>query len=227
MKPPETSNDNKKQLSLSKEMEPPERNIPDPELARAGDELRAAPPRYPEAKYGVIVADPPWQLRKTDRKARPEQQGWDYPTMSVEDIAALPVASMALPDCWLFLWTTHRYLPHAFGIAEKWDFKYRYTMTWHKNSGFQPWNFARLNCEFCLVCSQGNPKLADSRNFNACFYARSGAHSVKPQAFYDTVRRVTGPGPKLDLFGRREIPGFDSWGNQAPAAECGINRQIL
>ena len=90
-------------------------------------------------------------------------------------------------------------------------------MTWHKNSGFQLWNFARLNCEFCLVCSRGSPKLADPKNFNACFYARSGAHSAKPQAFYNTVRRVTGPGPKLDLFGRRAIPGFDSWGNQAPA----------
>lgn len=210
-------------MSLSKELAQPERNLAGPEMARAGAELRAAPPQYPAGKYGVIVADPPWPLRKIPRAVKPRQQGWDYPTMTVAEIEAMPVAGLALPDAWLFLWTTHRYLPHAFGIAERWGFSYRFTMTWHKSTGFQPWNLARLNCEFCLVSVRGNPQLADPKAFNACFYARSNGHSVKPQSFYDTVRRVTGPGPKLDLFARREIPGFDSWGNQAPGYTAGVN----
>ena len=217
--PEKAVNRGETQLSLSSELAPPERNISEAELAREAAELRRAPVQYPDRRYGVIVADPPWDLRKIEREVAPEQRGWDYPTMPAREIARMPVDRMALPDCWLFLWTTHRHLPQAFEIVARWGFKYRWCMVWAKNSGFQPWNFARLNCEFCLVAVRGSPQLADAKGFNALFHARSGAHSVKPQAFYDTVRRVTGEGRRLDLFGRRAIPGFDSWGNQAPAQE--------
>ncbi len=39
--------------------------------------------------------------------------------------------------------------------------------------------------------------------------------SEKPAIFYDMVSRAT-IGPRLDMFGRRKIDYFDSWGFEAP-----------
>ena len=150
-------------------------------------------------------------------RVRPNQVGFDYPTMSLDEIAALPLEQLALTDCWIFLWTVQKYLRSAFDIMESWGGTHVCTMVWHKNGGIQPLNRPMFNCEFVLMGRIGNPQLASSADFPTCFYARRQGHSVKPQAFYDILRRVTRP-PRLDLFGRREIPGFDSWGNQAP---CG------
>lgn len=180
-------------------------------------ELRSAPVPWPVGKYACIVVDPPWPLRKTPMRVRPNQVGFDYPTMSLDEIAALPLEQLALTDCWIFLWTVQKYLRSAFDIMESWGGTHVCTMVWHKNGGIQPLNRPMFNCEFVLMGRIGNPQLASSADFPTCFYARRQGHSVKPQAFYDILRRVTRP-PRLDLFGRREIPGFDSWGNQAP---CG------
>ena len=40
-------------------------------------------------------------------------------------------------------------------------------------------------------------------------------HSVKPDGFYKMVRRVT-TGPRLDMFNRPRIEGFNGWGDESP-----------
>ena len=34
-----------------------------------------------DKKYNIIYADPPWKMKKIQRKVRPNQSGFDYPTM--------------------------------------------------------------------------------------------------------------------------------------------------
>ena len=175
------------------------------------EQLIAKPPELPENNYRTIIVDPPWPMEKIEREVRPNQAGFDYPTMSIEEIAAmeLPIAD----DAFVFLWTTQKFLPNAFQIMEAWGLKYRFTMVWHKNGGIQPYNSAQFNCEFVLVGSKGNPIFADPKAFKTAFNAPRQGHSVKPNEFYDLVERVT-LSPRLDMFARREIEGFDVWGNE-------------
>jgi len=165
-----------------------------------------------EGVYDVIVVDPPWPMQKIERDVRPNQTLMDYPVMEEDEMMALDIP--AAEDCHLWLWTTHRFLPMAFRLLEAWEFKYVCAFVWHKPGGFQPVGLPQYNCEFSLYARKGSPIFTETTAFPVCFEAPRGAHSEKPEAFYDMVRRVTG-GRRLDMFNRRPIEGFDTWGKEA------------
>ena len=162
--------------------------------------------------YDVIVMDPPWPMEKIEREVAPNQVKFDYPTMDEEQLTKLNVP--CADSCHVWVWTTHKHLPMALRLLDEWRLKYVCTFVWHKPGGFQPFGLPQYNCEFALYARRGTPSFLDLKDLMVCFDAPRGAHSEKPQAFYDVVRRVTG-GRRLDMFNRRAIDGFESWGNEA------------
>lgn len=109
----------------------------------------------PETKqYGIIYADPPWHY---DRKHGSGVAENHYPTMSIEEICALPVSELAAKDSALFLWATFPQLNEAFRVIDAWGFKYktlaflwlkqnRKADSWFYGMGFGPAQTRRSAC---------------------------------------------------------------------------------
>lgn len=166
--------------------------------------------------YDVIVIDPPWPMKKIDRDVRPNQVGFDYPTMDESELERFWIDNVhhtVAQDCHLFCWTTHKFFPMALRLIEKWGFRYVCTMVWHKPGGFQPIGLPQYNCEFVIYARHGSPTFADTKDFFTCFNAPRREHSRKPDEFYDLVRRVT-YGNRIDVFSREARDGFDQLGNE-------------
>lgn len=163
--------------------------------------------------YDVITIDPPWDIEGPFGLSN--SAGYlplPYPTMSLEEIQALKVP--CAEDCHVFLWTTQKFLPKAFEVLEAWNLEYVCTFTWAKNGGPQPLGLPQYNTEFFLYARKGKPKFIDTKELGTLLEAKRGKHSEKPEAFYDLIRRVTA-GRRLDMFNRRAIDGFETWGNEA------------
>jgi N6-adenosine-specific RNA methylase IME4 len=171
------------------------------------------PPR--EGAYRCIVIDPPWDVRKIERDVRPNQGATlDYPTLTVEQIAdesVVPVRTHADDDCHLYLWVTHRYLRPGLELLEQWGFRYQCVMTWRKNVGITPYSWM-YDTEHVLFATRGNLKL-DKLGQRLSFEAPVAGHSVKPDVFYERVTAAS-PGPRLEMFARRQRDGFEAWGNE-------------
>jgi len=95
-------------------------------------------------KYRTIVADPPWPIGGFPKWGYAgENNPVPYPTMTVEEIKALPVRSLAEADKWhvngdrggciLFLWTTTEFLCDAHDVARAWGFTPKAVLVWCKD----------------------------------------------------------------------------------------------
>lgn len=179
--------------------------------ARQRAEVAARIVQMPQGKYSCIVIDPPWPMEKIKRDERPNQVGFEYPTMTEEELRAFPLPDMAADDCHLYLWTTHKFLPMALRLAEHWGFRYQCLMTWIKNVGFTPFSWM-YSTEHVLFCRHGSLPL-EKLGMRLDFAAKVREHSRKPDEFYDLVRQAS-PGPRIDVFSREEREGFDQHGKE-------------
>lgn len=167
---------------------------------------------FPDKKYDVIYADPPWDVRKIQRRSRPNQRHMDYPTMSLSEICSLPVGDITRTDCTLWIWTTHAYLPKTFDVIDAWGFRYQRTVTWDKQNGMCLFGFHHRS-EFLLFSYKGKLEMYPHRKtFPTVVGVKSKRHSQKPQVFRDLIAPFGNE--RIELFARERVYGWDAWGNE-------------
>jgi len=170
-------------------------------------------PAFPDKKYRCLVIDPPWPVQKIEREERPNQgPELDYPTMTLEEISDLPIPKLADSEgCHVYLWVTHKLLPEGLKLFETWGVKYQCLLTWVKSSGMTPFSWM-YNSEHVLFGRIGHLELLQN-GVKLAFQAPNQIHSRKPDIFYEVVRMVSPP-PRLNMYARGTIGGFESYGNE-------------
>lgn len=93
---------------------------------------RETPVKRPQKRYATIVADPPWDVMGGPLWGGGQSKPLPYPTMSVDEIAELPVHDLAERNAHLYLWTINAYLEDTYEIARRWGFKPSTLLTWAK-----------------------------------------------------------------------------------------------
>jgi len=174
-----------------------------------------------KGKFGAILIDPPWRFTNRTGKVAPEHRRLKrYPTMSFDEIAALPVGSYAAEKSHLYLWTPNALLAEALDILRAWGFEYKTNIVWYKvrkdggpdgrGVGF----YFRNVTELLLFGTRGRLRtLAPGRRQVNVISQRKEEHSRKPRQAYEIIEQCS-PGPYLELFARERVPGWTQWGNE-------------
>ena len=176
----------------------------------------------PREGYSVILSDCPW--RYADKSLHRGGSARHYPTMSVKEIVRLNVRSIAADDCVLFLWCTHPLAVRGVhtSVAERWGFTLKtIAFDWVKTNasgelddlaiGMGHWT--RANSEPCYLGVRGYPKRANA-DVRSTIIAPRLEHSAKPPETRDRIVRLCGDVPRIELFARERVPGWDAWGNE-------------
>lgn len=166
-------------------------------------------------KYQIIYADPPWEYDDKGCNGAAEKH---YKTMTLDDIANLPVAKIADTNCVLFIWVTGPFLFDAEKVINGWGFKFKTLgFTWvkrNKNAWTWFWgggHWTRANSELCLIAVKGKPKRINAA-VHQIIETRVGKHSEKPGEARTKIVKLMGDLPRIELFACVTRPGWDSLG---------------
>ena len=167
--------------------------------------------------YQVIYADPPWRYQYRCGSGVAENH---YPTMTVNEIKALPVKELVDKNCVLFLWITFPMLQEAWGVMDAWGFRFKtVAFVWVKVNrkedslftGLGWWT--RANAEICLLATKGHPR-RQSNTVHQVILSRIEEHSKKPDIARRRIEALMGDVPRVELFARQAAPGWDVWGHE-------------
>lgn len=178
----------------------------------------------PRNHFGAILADPPWKFDTWSDKG--DDRAPDYSTMTIDEIAQMPVQTLAAKDCVLFIWICWPTMHRALDVIASWGFTYKTcAFSWVKADATQVDMFGddypvqigsgywtRANSEVCLLATRGKPTRLNA-DVRQSIIAPRREHSRKPDGIHDRIERLVA-GPYLELFARQKRNGWTVWGNQ-------------
>jgi N6-adenosine-specific RNA methylase IME4 len=173
-------------------------------------------------RFGTVLADPPWRFMNRTGKVAPEHQRLArYRTMDLDEIAALPVERITLPNSHLYLWTPNALLAEGLHVMESWGFTYKTNLVWYKTrkdggpDGRGVGFYFRNVTELVLFGVRGSLRtLPPGRRQVNLFSERKTFHSRKPEQLYDIIEGCS-PAPYLELFARFGRQDWSQWGDEA------------
>lgn len=175
--------------------------------------------------YTVIMLDPAWSFANKHIGGNGKSGAVDkYPTMTVEEIAALPISRLADPkECVLAMWITKdHFLEGAqVPILQAWGFTPRQAIIWAKKGkryGLGHW--FQNKWEALIIATKGHVKAFHSKMENIVFdtevvEAEPIGHSIKPPIFRNMLEMCTrGLSEQrfLEINARVQVDGWDAIG---------------
>lgn len=165
--------------------------------------------------YQTLVADPPWNFNDHlpgDSRGAAN----NYQTLSISQLKDFELPQIAA-DARLFLWRVAAMQEEALSVMRAWGFIPKAEIVWLKTTkNGKPWfgmgRTVRMSHEVCLIGQRGHPEVL-SHSIRSTFEAPYTKHSGKPEAFFDLVESLS-PGPYLELFARRQRPGWVCLGDE-------------
>ena len=173
-------------------------------------------------KYQIIYADPPWQYKVWSKKGKKRSAENHYPTMKIEEIIGLKecIENISDENCILFLWVTFPCLLEGLEVMKQWGFKYKtVAFVWIKQNKKTPslfWGlgfWTRANAEICILATKGNPKRISAK-VHQVIISPIEEHSKKPDEARKRIVELLGELPRIELFARQRVQGWDAWGNE-------------
>lgn len=178
-----------------------------------------------ETRFATVLADPPWRFTNRTGKVAPEHKRLArYPTLTLDEICALPVQNHLEDRAHCYMWVPNALLPDGLRVLSAWGFEYKSNIIWHKirkdggSDGRGVGFYFRNVTEVLLFGTRGKNvrTLAPGRRQVNMIQTRKREHSRKPDEQYDLIEGCSW-GPYLELFGRGIRKGWTVWGNQADA----------
>jgi N6-adenosine-specific RNA methylase IME4 len=173
-------------------------------------------------KFDVIYADPAWEFNSSKTGGSMNSgASQKYEVMSIEELKALPVESLASDNCLLVMWWVGAMPQEAIDLVRAWGFKLKNMngFVWNKltvkgNPAFGMGYYTRAGSESAIIATKGKPDIKN-RSVRAVISAPVGKHSEKPDEFRKAINKLMGDNcPKIELFARQKAGGFESWGNE-------------
>lgn len=192
----------------------------------------------PKKKYEIIYADPPWdyggkmQYDKSSNKSCNinfkkdifiSSASFKYPTLKLNDLMKLDVASISSEDCLLFMWTTGPHMENAMKLGKAWGFEYKtVAFVWDKMM-HNPGQYTLSQTEFCLVFKKGRiPNPRGARNIRQLLAFPRSKHSEKPIKIIENITKMFPSQSKIELFARANYYDWDNWGLEIPDTKVKI-----